>query len=223
MDGDPPPPPPPAPAAPPPGAKVCTTNSREKEPCTCSTDDNCLTRDYEICFSERLEELRRPHSVVWSPADWYQLYVTSEEHGKIVQIFTANGTLAASSSQLANQMMGLDVNAYQHDYGLCRDNNPKDGNYHCTGASSSIEGGNMPAEVPRKNCAVDSECQPSMINRTFGVCESAAESCNYQAVVKLSNATADGRVLSNDGRPIAGQGEGQVLLKFEGWLRDVSF
>jgi hypothetical protein len=61
--------------------------------------------------------------------------------------------------------------------------------------------------------------------------------------VKLSNATADERVLSNDGRPIAGQGislephgptasmntqlqlagEGQVLLKFEGWLRDVSF
>jgi hypothetical protein len=100
-------------------------------------------------------------------------------------------------------LQGLDVNAYQHDYGLCRDNNPKDGNYHCTGASSSIEGlnsasaaaacdghvpagGNMPAEVPRKNCAVDSECQPSMINRTFGVCESAAESCNYQVLPLLS-------------------------------------
>ena len=59
----------------------------------------------QICFSARDYDLRRPYSVVWSSADWERLYVTSEEGGNILQVFTENGTVASSAAQLANQMM----------------------------------------------------------------------------------------------------------------------
>ena len=43
--------------------------------------------------------------MVWTSADWERLYVTSEEGGNILQVFTENGTVASSTAQLANQMM----------------------------------------------------------------------------------------------------------------------
>jgi len=70
FDGDPPPPPPEAPPPPPPGPKQCIKNQRNAvEECSCSTEDDCLTRDSEICFSARGGDLRRPYSVVWTSAD----------------------------------------------------------------------------------------------------------------------------------------------------------
>eukprot|EP00656_Telonema_subtile_P008916 TRINITY_DN1416_c0_g1_i7.p1 TRINITY_DN1416_c0_g1~~TRINITY_DN1416_c0_g1_i7.p1 ORF type:complete len:132 (-),score=24.05 TRINITY_DN1416_c0_g1_i7:36-431(-) len=76
----------------------------------------------------------------------------------------------------------------------------------------------MPADNPSVPCFVDSECQPNRINSSFVIAESVKESCDYQAVARMRNSTE--RILGDDGRPVEGQGEGQVILALDGWLRD---
>ena len=95
----------------------------------------------------------------------------------------------------------------------------------------------MPAEIPSINCQTDSECQPQRINRTFAVAESVHEGCDYQvtihslfthysltigvkSILRLKNQTS--RILDRLGNPIEGQAAGEVLLQFDGWLRDVA-
>eukprot|EP00656_Telonema_subtile_P008919 TRINITY_DN1416_c0_g2_i1.p1 TRINITY_DN1416_c0_g2~~TRINITY_DN1416_c0_g2_i1.p1 ORF type:complete len:126 (+),score=17.34 TRINITY_DN1416_c0_g2_i1:393-770(+) len=100
--------------------------------------------------------------------------------------------------------MGIGLNSYRHDYGTCRDDNPVDGKFHCTGADSVIEGGNMPAAMPILNCLVDSQCKPNRLNTSFAVAESVQEGCDYQAVARFTNST--NRIVDIDGRAIDGQG-----------------
>merc|ERR1712072_496385 len=58
------------------------------------------------------------------------------------------------------------------------------------------------------------------INRTFAVAESVHEGCDYQSILRLKNQTS--RILDRLGNPIEGQAAGEVLLQFDGWLRDVA-
>eukprot|EP00658_Telonema_sp_P-2_P008519 TRINITY_DN13215_c0_g1_i9.p1 TRINITY_DN13215_c0_g1~~TRINITY_DN13215_c0_g1_i9.p1 ORF type:complete len:247 (-),score=100.42 TRINITY_DN13215_c0_g1_i9:180-821(-) len=144
--------------------------------------------------------------------------VSTEDDAKIVQLDVHNGSVMITTPSLADHVMGLGLDWYRHDYGSCNDDG--NGNFGCTGSGASHPGGNMPAEFPRGlACTTDCECQPFRVNRSYAVAETVSQSCDFQAVLKMKNSTE--RLHDAEGDLAEGQGAGEVLLEFDGWLRDV--
>jgi len=165
----------------------------------------------------------RPHSVVSHPADPDVLYVTSEEHGHVVQVNATSGETLTVIASKAHHVSGFGIDGRRHNYGHCRDNNPKDLYKHCTGAGAEEEESNMPPHMRSMPCQVEAHCHPELINSTYLSVESAS-SCDFQAILRHVNETdrrreeeaVDGGVFPILKADIPGR----FKYKFDGWLRD---
>ena len=211
--------------------KKCLKEDRTMDDCRCTNlNDDCLTRDEEICFSPIGGPLTKANKIYWVPEDPEVIHVTSEEDARVVQLNATTGEVIQVSPSYGQMGSGYAMYAKQHDYGICRDNNPADGIKYCTGPDSELENSNMPWDGPDRvkwPCFTDADCRPDLINTTYLAVENA-DSCEHQAILKQTNQTARERetTMSFDANGkkvynvLASESEGRMKASFAGWLKD---
>lgn len=200
-------------------AKKCHRDDRSSSECICAKNDDCLTRDTEICWSPVGGHLTGASQVAWSPADPEILYVGIEEWAKVVQLNATTGEVVQVSPPFGTHTTGLSIHSGRQDFGLCRDSN-HDLQYHCTGKGGTTEGESMPSGRGMLPCQTDADCRPEEILASYQAVQDPA-SCEFQAILKQVNQTEREREgQSPSGKVLPSESPGRFKARFDGWIRD---